>query len=217
MKTYTKLILSLFLTYNAFFITYSHCQNTYIDVSGVIKNSFNESLEGVLVKIKSKHLNAISDNKGMFNIVVQKGDIVRVSYPGYRNSEFNIPDTLVGMFYYMDIIMVQDTIVIDAVTLFPWKTYEEFKSAVLAYEPVKNKEINNALRNIALVQTQVILYNDPDPDKNFKYVMQQQIDKATNYGLMPSYSILNPFAWAAFFKALQDGLFKNSNDLPEPK
>ncbi len=190
-------------------------QNLYIDFSGVVKNSYNEPLPGALVKIKNKRQSVFSGSKGMFDIIARKEDSVFVSCAGYRKTKFKIPDTLDNMFYSMDIVMVQDTILIDAVTLFPWKTFDEFKEAVLKYEPPKNKDINNAIKNIALIQTQVILYNSPEPDKNFNYVMQQQIDKACNLGMVPTFSLLNPFAWAEFIKALQDGTFKNSKDLPE--
>lgn len=189
-------------------------QDNLVELSGIIKNSFNEILPGSYIKSQSNK-GTFSDSKGMFNLVTVRSDTVSVVCPGYKMSSFCIPDTLKSMFYYVDIDMIPDTIVIDAITLFPWKTFQEFKQAFLAYRPPQDKEIDNSIKNIALMQTQILLSSEPDPIINFNYVMQQQIDKATNLGLVPSYNIFNPFAWAAFIKALQDGTFKNSRDLPD--
>lgn len=191
-------------------------ENNLISLSGNVKNTYNESVPGVSIKIKNNERTAKTDFRGIYSLVASKGDSVIFSHPGYTNSRICLPDTINCTFCSYDIVMIPDTIIIEAVSLFPWKTYNEFKQAFLSYVPPKNKDLDNAIHNIALVQTFALLYNEPDPERNFNYVMKQQVDRATNYGMVPSISLLNPFAWAKFIEAISNGSLFNSRDLPEP-
>lgn len=185
-----------------------------IDLSGRIINIGEEALSGVLIKVTGKDRGVVTNKNGMYNILTEVGDTVIYYKPGYNKRQVIVSDTLTDFSYSLDLTLTPDTIFIDPVIIFPWKTYEEFKQAFLALKKTEDRDIENAVKNIALVRTQVILYDAPNPEKNFKYVMQQQINDATYYGMAPSYSILNPFAWVSFFKSLEDGSLINSRDLP---
>ncbi len=191
-------------------------ENNLKSLSGIVKNTYNELLPDVTIKIKNKDKSNKTDFRGLYSIVAVKGDSVIFSHPGYTNSRICLPDTIKCTFCSYDIVMIPDTIVIEAVSLFPWKTYNEFKQAFLSYVPPRNREIENAVHNIALVQTYALLYNEPDPERNFNDVMKLQVDRAANYGMVPSISLLNPFAWAKFIQAISNGSLFNSRDMPEP-
>ncbi|MCK7532012.1 MAG: hypothetical protein MZV63_13795 [Marinilabiliales bacterium] len=55
---------------------------------------------------------------------------------GYKSTILTVPADLAGINYITDVIMVTDTILIGEVLVLPWKTYSEFKRAVLENKPV---------------------------------------------------------------------------------
>jgi len=213
------ILFCIFFTLNSeiFFVSKILGQdNRLIDISGTVKNSYNEFLAGVKLRIKNKPKNFITDNRGMFNLIAETGDSIILTYPGYKKGCIYLSDTIHTVFYSVDFILITDTIVIDAVTLFPWKTYADFKQAFLSYDPSSKKDNENAVQNIAIIQSQIFLYNNSDPNMNYRQVMEQQNDKASHLGMAPTWSVLNPFAWAAFIKSIKDGTLVNSKDIPAP-
>lgn len=220
MNSYSKgILLRILITFISEILFISKIigqDNNLIDLSGTVKNSYNEFLAGVKIKIKNKQKITITDDRGMFNMIAEKRDSVIMTYPGYKKGYIYISDTNHSSFYSVDFILFPDTIVIDAVTLLPWKTYEDFKQAFLSNVPADNKDKENAIQNIALIQSQIWLYNNPDPNLNYKQVIQQQFDKSSHLGMAPTWSILNPFAWADFIKSIKDGTLTHSKDIPAP-
>ena len=185
-----------------------------VEVAGRISSYNNEPVKYAKVKLNSKGKTIISDSKGMFSLFASKGDTISFSCVGYTSFKVQIPDSILGMLYYLDVPLAPDTVVIDPVILFPWKTYPEFKAAVLAFKPPYDRDVENAMRNIALVCAQAMQYDGADPARNFNYVMQHQMQMATYKGMSPSISLLNPFAWVSFVKSIKDGSLVNSKDLP---
>ncbi len=90
------------------------------------------------VSIYSKHLKrgAASDHRGIFSIISIPGDTVFFSAIGYKSTLLTIPLTISGNHFITDVIMVTDTIMIGEVLVLPWKTYSEFKRAVIENKPV---------------------------------------------------------------------------------
>jgi len=107
--------------------------------------------------------------------------------------------------------MLNDTIHLSEVKIFPWKTYEEFKVAFLNLELPDDDE-KRAYKNIALIKAQLNMDFEPDADLSFKTAMQQHYDKLYYAGQYPSIPLLNPLNWAKFFEALKRGDFKNDKD-----
>jgi hypothetical protein len=201
----------------SFIYVKTESQEKLIELSGKVSDIANESVKNVFIGIISKHRITQTDTKGMFSMIVERHDTVMFACPGFKKRKLIMPDTLTDSFYYVDVTLVPDTIIIDPVTIFPWKTYSEFKVAFLALKQEQDRDIQNAIKNIALINTFVYLSNKPDPELNFQHVMQQQIDHASHLGMGgASFSLLNPFAWTQFFEALSDGTFKNSKDIPPP-
>ncbi len=172
------------------------------------------------VSIYSKHLKrgAASDHRGIFSIISIPGDTVFFSAIGYKSTLLTIPLTISGNHFITDVIMVTDTIMIGEVLVLPWKTYSEFKRAVIENKPV-DPLMENMEFNLALVEQQIWSDMRATPGEAYRYTMQQVADNLYTRGQMPANNLLNPFAWQKFAQGVKSGLLKNepSKSIPEKK
>ena len=180
----------------------------YIQIDGMTSDD-----EGYIVpnvSIYSRHLKrgAASDHRGIFSIISTPGDTVFFSAIGYKSTILTVPADLAGINYINDVIMVTDTILIGEVLVLPWKTYSEFKRAVLENKPV-DPLMENMENNLALIEQQVWSDMRSTPGQGYRYTMQQMSDNLYTRGQQPANNLLNPFAWSRFFKESKEGLLKN--------
>lgn len=179
-----------------------------VQLTGMVINEDGRPLEYAHILIINRHFGAITNERGMFSIVVAEYDSVRFSTLGYKPSILVIPDSLVEPHYHVEITMRRDTFQIEQVDIYPWKTYEEFKQALVDL-PSESKDMENARRNIAIIRAQIFMDTSPDPGVNFKEVMNREMARVmVGEELVPYNALLNPISWAQFFQALRNGDFK---------
>lgn len=188
------------------------CQReTLIQFSGVIRNLKYEPISDVNIINTTKRSGTTANEKGIFSFIVEPSDSILFRCVGYKNTLVIIPDSLNVSQYPRDIYMLNDTIHLSEVKIFPWKTYEEFKVAFLKLELPDDDE-KRAYKNIALIKAQLNMDFEPDADLSYKAAMQKHYDKLYYAGQYPSIPLLNPLNWAKFFEALKRGDFKNDSD-----
>jgi hypothetical protein len=181
-----------------------------VQFSGTIMDEYLRPMPFAHVLVLNNYRGAITNTYGNFSLVVEESDSVLISSVGYKRKYMVIPENLPSKFLTMEIILNVDTLAIGEAKIYPWKSYEEFKDAFVNLKlPTDDMEI--ARRNIALIRTQIIMDHEPSARENFRYVMQQQYEQTFIQGGIPSYQLLNPFAWAKFFKALKRGDFKKKD------
>jgi len=185
-----------------------NAQNSFIQIDGLTADDQGYIVPDV--SIYSKHLRrgAASDHRGIFSIISIPGDTVFFSAIGYKSTLLTIPVTISGNHYITDVMMVTDTIMIGEVLVLPWKTYSEFKRAVLENKTI-DPLIANMEYNLALIEQQVWSDMRPTPGQAYRYTMQQMSDNLYTRGQMPTNNLLNPFAWQKFVKGVKNGLLKN--------
>jgi hypothetical protein len=183
-------------------------ERKYIQIDGLTADERGYIVPDV--SIYSKHLRrgAASDHRGIFSIISAPGDTVFFSAIGYKSTLLTIPSTATGNHYITDVIMVTDTIQIGEVLVLPWKTYSEFKRAVLEDKP-DDPLMENMEYNLAMVQQQIWSDMRPTPGQAYRYTMQQMSDNLYTRGQMPANNLLNPFAWQKFIKGVREGMLKN--------
>jgi hypothetical protein len=185
-----------------------NAQSSFIQIDGLTADEQGYIVPDV--SIYSKHLRrgAASDHRGIFSIISIPGDTVFFSAIGYKSTLLTIPVTISGNHYITDVMMVTDTIMIGEVLVLPWKTYSEFKRAVLENKTI-DPLIANMEYNLALIEQQVWSDMRPTPGQAYRYTMQQMSDNLYTRGQMPTNNLLNPFAWQKFVKGVKNGLLKN--------
>lgn len=184
-------------------------QEDLIQFSGVILTT--DSLQPIplahIIVINSMR-GTVSDFSGYFSFVAKKNDTVEFSAVGFKKTNFIIPDTIDNYRYSMIQVMSTDTIWLTETVIYPWPTREEFKEAFLTLE-IPDDDIELARKNLNQQQLWAKAQNLPAQGSiNFKYMIDQQVEKLYYNGQTQPISILNPFAWAKFIKAWKEGDFK---------
>lgn len=215
LKNFTFFLLAFFL-----FSVHASAQENIenedlIQFSGVVVTS--DSLMPVpFATILVKHTNrgTTSDYYGYFSFVAQKGDTLVFSSIGYRDSEFYVPDSLVGNRYSLIHSMTSDTVELETVNIYPWPTPEQFKKAFLALNvPDDDLEIARKNLNPQLLaeKAEAMPMNG---SLNFKWQNQQRANQLYYAGQLRTNNLsnlLNPFAWAQFIEAWKRGDFKRKD------
>jgi len=182
-----------------------------IQASGVIINSENEPVYNASVMSQKLRRGTISEATGIYSVISMPGDTITISALGYKKHVFSIPSDFDGRIYKHDVMLVADTISIKGITIFPWKSYEEFKREFLATRPVIKPEIQYMYENLALIQESINQTGAyaVTPEAGFRMAMQQNANAIMTRNQNPANNLLNPFAWAKFFSGLKSGLLKN--------
>lgn len=191
--------------------TASGQENHLIQLSGIVRNEYEQPLKFVHIKILNKRQGTITDRDGLFSFIAQPYDTIQFSSVGYKRAIFVLPDSLPNKHLDIDVYLARDTIMIEEAVIYPWKTYDEFKEAFLALE-LPDDDYERARKNIAIMKTQIILADDATPSENFRYVMQEQYEKTMVQGMRyPVIKLFDPFAWGRFIEAIKRGDFKKND------
>jgi hypothetical protein len=182
-----------------------------VQFSGVVRSLKYEPIPDVHVINIHKKTGTTSNEKGLFSFITSPSDSILFTAVGFKHTLVVIPNSIEGGHYPRDVYMLNDTIHLAEVKIFPWKTYQEFKVAFLNLD-LSDTDEQRAKDNIALIKVQLNMDFEPDANLSYKYAMQSHYDKLYYAGQYPSYSILNPLKWAEFFKALKSGDLKKDED-----
>jgi len=181
-----------------------------IQLSGTVTDELLRPMPFAHILVLNNYRGAITNNYGNFSLVVEESDSVLISSVGYKRKYMVIPSELPSKFLNIQVVLQIDTLVIAEAKIYPWKTYEEFKEAFVNLK-LPTDDMERARKNIALIRTQIIMDHEPSARANFQHIMEQQYQQTFTQGQLPSYQLLNPFAWAKFFKALKRGDFKSKD------
>jgi hypothetical protein len=153
----------------------------------------------------------VSDYYGYFSFVARKGDSISFSAIGFKKGSFIIPDTIQNNRYTMFQVMNTDTIYLNETVIYPWPTKEQFKEAFLNLN-IPDDDLEIARKNLERYELAVRAEAMPmDGSMNYRNYIDQTVSKLYYAGQTQPISLLNPFAWAQFIKAWQDGKFKRKD------
>ncbi|GAO45544.1 hypothetical protein FPE01S_06_00350 [Flavihumibacter petaseus NBRC 106054] len=173
-----------------------------------------DSLQGipsVSVTIKGGSRGTITNEQGVFSIVVLKGDKIEFSSIGYKPKLVEIPRNLEGNQYSMVQLMVTDTQYLPATIIRPRPTREQFeRDFVNTSIPDDNLEI--ARKNTDEQTRRAMMKIIPaDGQEAANYTLRKNAYKYTYAGQTPPINLMNPVAWGEFIRAWKRGDFKSKN------
>lgn len=187
--------------------------DSLVQFSGLVVSS--DSLVGltdVNIRVKGNFYGTITNEMGMFSLVTRLGDTVVFSSVGYKRLEYIVPTNLTNSRYSMIISLTSDTFMLDTVFIKPF-----ISSALLSYyfenlDVPESEEELIARRNLESELLHMQAQNlGADGRENQSIQLRKEAAKYYYSGQTPPISLLNPFAWAQFFKAWQRGDFKSKN------
>ena len=184
-------------------------QDSVVQLFGVVMTADSlQALPGVSIMLKGQNRGTVTSDKGVFSIVVLKGDEVEFSSVGYKSKSVQIPRDLKGNQYSLIQLMVSDTVYLPATILKPRISRQQFdRDFVNTVIPDDNISIARA-NNDEATRRALMASLPPDGREASSQYMRQSARKLYYSGQIAPQNIFNPFAWSEFIKAWKRGDYK---------
>lgn len=161
--------------------------------------------------VKGQNRGTVTNDRGVFSIVVLKGDVIQFSSIGYKSKSITIPASLEGNQHSVIQLMVTDTVYLAATIIKARPTRAQFERDFINAQ-VPDDYITIARKNNSAATRRLLAATLPtDGREASSQYLRQYASKAYYYGQAPPQNIFNPFAWAEFIKAWKRGDFKKKN------
>src|SRR6478736_4442903 len=206
--------LLLFLFVFSVFGTKAHAQfetmrDSVVQLYGIVMTA--DSLVGipaVNITVKGQNRGTMTNNQGVFSIVVLKGDVIEFSHVSYKPKEVKIPLDLKGNRQSSVQLMVEDTVYLPATIIRPHPTPQQFERDFVNTK-VPDDDIEVARQNNDVAKRRALMQSTPgDGGSATALQMRQAAQQMTYRGQIPPMNIFNPAAWAEFIQAWKRGDYK---------
>lgn len=184
-----------------------------VQINGVIMTADSlRSVPGATILVKSKNRGVESEYNGVFSLVCYKGDTLQFSCIGFRTKEYVVSKDLVGQYFTMIQLMVQDTFYLPETIIKPLPSKGAFDYAFKNWQ-IPNDQYEIARRNTDAYVLRMLAYTMPrDGHEAQSRALAQQAREAVYYGQQRPMNILNPLAWAEFFESWKRGDYRSKNN-----
>jgi len=212
-----KKILFVFFVFVCLISTKAHAQfetvkDSVVQLYGIVMTA--DSLVGVpavSIMVRGQNRGTITNNQGVFSIVVLKGDVVEFTHVSYKPKLVGIPLNLEGNQYSVVQLMVQDTVYLPATIIKARPSPQQFERDFVKLK-VPDDDIEVARQNNTAAKRRVLMQSTPgDAGEATSLQFRNIANKATYQGQVPPQNIFNPAAWAEFIKAWKRGDYKRKN------
>ena len=211
-KIVQYLILLLFFIPKTSKAQFENVRDSVVQLYGVVMTA--DSLVGipaVSIVIRGQNRGTITNNQGVFSIVVLKGDVIEFTHISYKPKVVAIPKNLDGNQYSVVQLMVADTVYLPATIIRPRPTADQFARDFVNTK-VDDDNIEIARKNTDAAKRRVLLQTTPgDGGEATRIQFNKIANKAVYQGQTPPMNIFNPAAWAEFIKAWKRGDYKRKN------
>jgi len=187
---------------------YSQGEKSTIQLSGiVVAGEESYGVPGVHIYVERAGRGTATNHVGFFTMPTIIGDTVTISAVGYAKQRLIVPERDdIGFTVLID--LKEDTTFLPVIEVFPYPTREIFEEAFLALN-LKDERMENMERNLNKDRLLQMYMDMPmDGSSNHRNFMNQQMYQHSNRNFAPSFSFLNPFAWAEFIKSVRRGDLK---------
>jgi hypothetical protein len=191
---------------------FENFKDSVVQLFGVVMTADSlKGVPGVSVCIKGENRCTISNDRGVFSIVVIKGDAVEFSSIGFKSQLVKIPKDLQGNQHSIIQLMVNDTIYLPATIIKPRISREQFERDFVNTK-VPDDDITIARSNSNTVTRRILMATLPaDGREASNQYLRQASNKLYYSGQVAPQNIFNPFAWNEFIKAWKRGDFKKKS------
>ncbi len=181
---------------------------TYVQFSGfTIDAQTYEPVPYIIVYNKNLKKSTLSDAYGFFSFVASLGDTILFSSVTFKQSEHVIPNNVKDLHLTHFQEMEHDVTLLNEAIVRPYATKEALAYAFV-YEDIPDDDLTRAYKNINNQLMMAKGMTIVDANLNYRWAMQNHINKTYYAGQLPPNNLLNPIAWVSFFKMLKDGQFK---------
>jgi hypothetical protein len=188
---------------------FENTRDSVVQLYGIVMTA--DSLEGIPVvniTVKGQNRGTMTNNQGVFSIVVLKGDVVEFSHVSYKLKTVTIPKDLVGNQHSVVQLMVKDTVYLPATIIRPRPTPQQFERDFVKTK-IPDDDIEIARQNNSSAKRRALMQSTPgDGGEATALQMRNASARASYAGQLPPQNIFNPAAWSEFIKAWKRGDYK---------
>ena len=210
MKKLVKYIfIFLFFAPIASFAQFEQFKDSVVQLYGVVMTADSlKALQSVSIMVKGQNRGTISNEEGVFSIVVLKGDQVEFTSIGFKPKLIKVPTDLKGNEFSLIQLMVTDTVFLPATIIKQRISREQFERDFINTKvPDDNIEIARVNNNMATRRLLMSSLPSDGREASSQY-LRQQSKKLYYSGQIAPMNIFNPFAWSEFIKAWKRGDYK---------
>jgi hypothetical protein len=184
-------------------------RDSVVQLFGIVMTA--DSLQGipaVSISVKGQNRGTITNDQGVFSIVVLKGDVIEFTHVSYKAKSVTIPRNYEGNQYSVVQLMVADTVYLPATIIHPRPTPQQFARDFVNTK-VDDDDIELARKNTSAAKRRILMKTVPASGDEATQIQFRNIaTKASYNGQIPPMNIFNPAAWQEFIQAWKRGDFK---------
>ena len=193
------------------FAQFESVQDSVVQLYGVVMTADSlRALPSVSVVVKNTNRGTMTNEQGVFSIVVLKGDQIEFTSVGFKPQLVLIPSKIESNQYSVIQLLVTDTAYLPATIIKARPTRAQFeRDFVNSRFPDDKYEI--ARQNTDEATRKILMGSLPNDGREAtNYSLRQTANRTYYAGQTPPINILNPFAWNEFIKALKYAADMNS-------
>ena len=187
-------------------------RDSVVQLYGIVMTA--DSLMGipaVNITVKGQNRGTMTNEQGVFSIVVLKGDIIEFSHVSYKPKTITIPRNLEGNQHSVIQLLIQDTVYLPATIIRQRPTPQQFERDFVKTK-VPDDDIEVARQNTDAAKRRALMSATPgDAGEATSLQMRSAASRASYEGQLPPQNIFNPAAWSEFIKAWKRGDYKKKN------
>jgi hypothetical protein len=185
-------------------------KDSVVEIYGVVMTADSlRAIPSVSVVVKGGGQGTYTNERGVFSLVVLKGEQVEFSSVGYKSILYTIPNDS-GNQISMVQLMVQDAQYLPATVIRARPTREQFERDFVN-TPVPDDDIEIARQNNSAANRRMLARSLPaNATEAASTYLKNSAQKYYYQGQAPPMNIFNPVAWADFIQAWKRGDFRNN-------
>ena len=165
----------------------------------------------VSVIVQGQKRGTMTNEQGVFSIVVLKGDRIEFTSIGYKPKLVEIPRDQEGNQLSMIQLMITDTVYLPATIIRPRPTREQFERDFVNVA-IPDDDLEIARKNTEASKRRILAKSIPSDGREASNITLRNNAQRYYYaGQAPPQNIFNPFAWNEFIKAWKRGDYKRKD------
>ncbi len=140
-------------------------EKVQIIIRGIVKDkNTQEPISFAHIHIPEKNMGTASDLYGSFNFEIGAIDTLNITAVGYYSNVIILSDSVSDGHIDLSIELIPRVYELEGVTIVPYLSYDEFKRAILNYEPsleqrIEEENLEIMARNLSMLASKVNVLN----------------------------------------------------------
>lgn len=206
------IILLVFLVPVSGFAQFEKLKDSVVQLFGVVMTADSlRAIPYVSVVVQGQRRGTMTNDEGVFSIVVLKGDRIEFTSIGYKPKVVDIPRDSEGNQLSMIQLMITDTVYLPATIIRPRPTREQFERDFVNVA-IPDDDLEIARKNTEASKRRILAKSLPSDGREASNIMlRNNAQRYYHAGQAPPQNIFNPFAWNEFIKAWKRGDYKKKD------